>query len=109
MARTTVTVDVQRAARATDGAGGKTKTWANQVSSVGARMRHYTTTGTAEALDTAGAAPGRAVMERWLFIFDDVALGVMANDRIVWGTNTYRVLTVRPYERTLQVDTERVV
>jgi len=70
-------------------------------------MRHYTAEKTASELP-AGQAPGRSTVHRVLFVSDNPALGVLANDRVVVATVVYRVLTVREYERTLQIETELV-
>ena len=104
---TNTTVSIQRATRTSDGAGGKTESWANVYTGLSAGRQFYQQhRSTLQRNET----PAGVVTEYdTLFVLTAGAATVLINDRIVdAGGVIYTVMLVRPYTRTLQIDTRRL-
>ena len=107
-----VSVTVQRATLADDGAGGVTATWAavSGLTSLAARQ-HFYARGSLQRVESgqAGGGPGAVTDTKVFFRFDTPTLDIRTADRLaVLGGLTYTVLYRRRYHRTLQVDCELV-
>ncbi len=100
------TIDIRRATRGGDGAGGKVETWANVASGLKARRRLYSR----KSLDRLEEGAGVLSETRSLFVLYRTPFpSVRANDVIVEaGGARYTVLFARVYARSLQVDVRRL-
>lgn len=107
MGHTNTTISLQRATRNSDGAGGKTESWANVATGLAAGRRFYK--GHDSTL-TRNETPSGVVTEYdTLFVLTAGAATVRVNDRVVDADGViYTVKYVRPYTRTLQLDTRRM-
>ncbi len=106
-----VTVTVYRATTTTDDTGGQTDTWAAVagMSALAARLHRYQRTSEEhlQAMRGGQGGPGLQTKELRFFRFTQPAPAIEVADRLkVAGGDTWTVLYVRPYSRTLQVDCE---
>lgn len=104
---TNTTISIQRATRTSDGAGGKTESWANVATGLAAGRQFYKGH---ESTLTRNESPTGVVTEYdTLFVLTAGAATVRINDRVVdAGGVIYEVKYVRPYSRSLQLDTRRM-
>ena len=102
----TFTLSLRRATRSSDGAGGKTESWANVATGLIARRRLYAT----QSLWRFEGKAGVETEEQVLFVlYAKPFPGVRVNDvlRDAQGLE-YLVRFVRTYPHSLQLDTRRV-
>ncbi|GDX41329.1 hypothetical protein LBMAG21_16210 [Armatimonadota bacterium] len=102
----TTTLNLRRATRASDGAGGKTESWANVATGLTARRRLYTQQSVARFEGKSGVG----TEEEWLFVlyakpFPEVRINDVLQDE---NGAEYLVKFVRGYPHTLQLDTRRM-
>jgi len=101
------TISLQRATRTSDGAGGKTESWANIATGLAAGRQFYK--GHESTLNREEGGKGVSTEYDTLFVLTAGAATVQVNDRVVDADGViYTVKYVRPYPRSLQLDTRRM-
>lgn len=102
--QTNTTITVKRESRAGDNAGGKTVTLSTVQSGVSASRRFYTNKSRLQYVEgQAGMQEEREVV----FLLKQPAPAVQIDDRVIDTGDSdkeYRVLHVRSYARTMQID-----
>lgn len=122
-----VNVNIQKATRVKDHAGGKTPTFANIVGQTGltATLHRYSYSNLFRHEESPGgmaSGPGVLTQNKVFFKFTTPPADIATNYKIVlasaftlngateWASGTeFNVLFVRRYGRTMQVDCERIV
>lgn len=106
MASDWVTVAIRRASRVSDGAGGKVETYSDVATGLKAHRRLYSQ----QSWWRTEASPGVRTENQCLFIlFGTTYPDVRVNDVLKEeGGAEWRVLFVRAYSHSLQIDTRRV-
>jgi hypothetical protein len=111
MSLTPETVIIQKATVAGDGSGGKANTWP-ATGNLWQATRNFYRKPSQDLIDEgthAGQGPGVTVKTKCFFTFEGPQFPVLLRDkyRIVGGDGVaYRILHVRQYDDTLQVDCE---
>lgn len=110
------TITIRRPTKSSDGAGGKVSTFQNLGTAQGTRNFYSSKRGTRqESSGGGGTGPGVSTQQLRLFVFErpfvETEPGIVAGIRVGYQLQTddgllHKVLTVRPYDSNLQVDTE---
>lgn len=100
------TLNLRRATRSSDGAGGKTESWTNVATGLVARRRLYSQQSVRRFEGRAGAT----TEEDWLFVLDAKPFPSVRVNDVLQDENSaeYLVKFARVYSFTLQLDARRL-